>query len=242
VPEHRDLVATFAFALAALLVAVLPSPGVVQALVGVPMALLVPGYALVAAMLPPGRLGGVERATASLAAALATTVLTAVALDALGVRIDTAAVCAASAAVTLPATAVAWLRRRGTVVRRDRRVLASWLEAGAVLTVVAAVATLAFSLAETPSRADGVTGYTTVAGERSGTSLRLTVKSNELRHVRYRVVVDAGRTPPRTASVGLDPGMEWRETVTVPAGAGVVRVMLYRASETTPSRTLTLPA
>src|SRR6476659_3163176 len=67
-----DLVICSALASMAMTLALLaPEIGVLRALVGLPLVLLVPGYAIVAAAFPAGRLGTIERLLFSLGASLA---------------------------------------------------------------------------------------------------------------------------------------------------------------------------
>src|SRR5512138_185476 len=84
-----DLVICSALAaLAMTLVLLTPEIGPARAIVALPLALFVPGYALAAAAFPAGRLGGAERLLFSLGASLAAAALCGLMLHwtALGLR------------------------------------------------------------------------------------------------------------------------------------------------------------
>jgi hypothetical protein len=238
--ERRDLLAGFGVALLALALALAQLGGPVQALVGIPFALFVPGYAIVAALFAPGTIGAVERAVASVAAALAALVLCSVVLDALGIRLDADAFAVALTVVTVVASGVAVLRGRPRVAL-GRPGIRTWLQGSAVLLAVLAAVAFAFSLAQTPRSARGVTGYATLSATRSGQAVSLEIDNGAPARSAYRLVMMRGSAQLYSDSLRLKPGTRWSATLTAP-GPGTVTITLYRDNETAPIRTLTLPS
>src|SRR5262249_10652947 len=102
-----------------------------RALLVLPFALFVPGYAAVSATFPARSLSASERTVASLAASLALLALTGVALDAAGARLTGGAYAAVLAIVSAAGAGVA-LGRGSLTLPRPR---AHWLVGAAVLLV-----------------------------------------------------------------------------------------------------------
>jgi uncharacterized membrane protein len=232
--RHADLRVVAGCAVIAAAIVLLDfSPEPLQILAGVPLALLLPGYALTRAMFRDLRAGVAELTVLSLA--LSVSIAIAIGLV---VTISPWSLTADSwtlllLGVTLLACAVAWRRDS------ERR-----LEAGglgpprprdvALLAAAAVLAVGAVALARTPlPPPDEVRGYTELSQVRKGDAIELKVAANELRAVRYRVEVRAdGRLVRRWRIGTLMPGERWRATLPVSAArrARTLETRLYRSS------------
>src|SRR3954466_6745140 len=107
-----DLVICSALAAVAMTLALLvPESGLGRAIVALPLVLFVPGYALVAAAFPSGRLGMIERLLFSLGASLAGGAMTGLLLYWTALGLPPAAWAVALGNLTLVASLIALVRR-----------------------------------------------------------------------------------------------------------------------------------
>ena len=207
---------------------------VLPALLGLSLVLFVPGYALTAALFPPGTLGTVERVLFSVALSLVCTMLGSLALYWLHVTLRPVTWALLLAAVTYYASLIAWLRRRsiGSALPALNLNLAQTGMLGlAGLAVVAALA-----LARVPSSPAGLQGYTvlwilpTDGAEPPG--VRVGISSMEFAPARYRLLVTVdGQPMDEWAAIKLGPGESWEEFVPLSvqmAKPGKIEATLYR--------------
>jgi uncharacterized membrane protein len=241
-----DLVICSALAVVALLLALFaPELGPARALVGLPMALFIPGYALVAAAFPSRRLGTIERLLFSLGASLALAALAGLLLHwtALGLRPAAWAIVLGN--LTLLASLVALVRRWQTLrvssrpfvdqERRSRLPHLTLVEGGllglAMLLVVSALL-----IARDGALQQRATGFTQLwvlpDSAAKQESVRLGVSNREPGNVGYRLLVTASGTIigswPR---ITLGPDEQWEATVALPTAQPVsttVEAVLYR--------------
>src|SRR4051812_23489394 len=107
-----DLVICSALAVVAMMLALLtPEIGLARVLIGLPLVLFVPGYALVAAAFPTDRLGNIERLLFSLGASLALAALAGLLLHWTALGLRPAAWAVALGNLTLIASLVTLIRR-----------------------------------------------------------------------------------------------------------------------------------
>jgi uncharacterized membrane protein len=252
-----DLVICSALAVVAMTVALLaPEIGLARAIVGVPLVLFAPGYALVAAAFPASRLGTIERLLFSLGASLALAGLIGLLLHwtALGMRPVAWAVALGN--LTLVASLIALIRRwRQSAVDTVQpsplsgfRVARMTLVESGLLGLATLLVVSALLIARDGAIRQRATGFTQlwVLPDRAAQadSVRLGVSNRESDDVGYRLLVTASGTIigswPR---ITLSPDEQWETTVALPTAlpvATTVEAVLYRldAPETTYRRVL----
>jgi uncharacterized membrane protein len=111
-PDDLDLVLVALGCLLAAAMAALAVPVPLRLPIGIVAALVLPGYSVSMAVFPPGDLDSIERSGLAFTLSLGVIVLVAPVLDVSPAGLNAGAVVGAVTAITLLATAVAWLRRR----------------------------------------------------------------------------------------------------------------------------------
>ena len=212
-------------------VVVLFAPDPIRIAIGIPFALVIPGYLLSAALFPGADIDRARRAMLTPSLSIAVVILVALPLHlTVGLRPVTWAVALAvvDGAIYLVA------RRRSLAAGAQSRPLPRFditrrdvvLLAFAVVLVSAATA-----LALTPLSARHVDGYTALwivpkAGENT---VRVGVRSGELQPFRYRLVVRGPRRRLLNRVIGpVEPGTVVIRTIRVPAAGGTTKALLYR--------------
>jgi hypothetical protein len=205
-----------------------------QALLGVPLVLFVPGYALTAALFAPRALGVPERVLFSVASSLVITMLGSLVLYGLRVELRPVTWALFLAAITLGASLVAWRRRK--VAEPAPLTLNVSLVQGGTLGLAGLAVVAAVALARIPSGPAGLEGYTLLwilpndATQAPG--VRLGVSSMEFTPTQYGLVVTLdGRAAYEWAAINLRPGEKWDEFLAWPSqgsGPGRVEATLYR--------------
>jgi uncharacterized membrane protein len=228
---RADLVAvTVCSAAAALTVWLVPDLTIVRIALALALVLVLPGYALTAAVFPSRSLGLTERLLLMVALSLIAAILGSLVLDGVGIALDARSWVTLLASVTI-AAAVAAMFRAGGIEPRSRTI--SWIRPSmvqiAALTVAALVLVGAIALARTPLRAKHVAGYTAFWLVRSGGDLALGVRSGEQNAATYRVEVRFRDHGTKQWSFRLTPGTTWRLRLR-PPGQGLVVANLYRGS------------
>lgn len=225
-PRVDVIVAAAAAGAAAVLAASQP-PTIIGALLGVPLMLIAPGYALSRALLPGRFAGPAERATAALGLSLAFLVLAAVTMHAAGVPLSRRSWAAVVGAATVVATAVAaWRAPAPAVAGRLPRVRGARLLLTLVALVLLADAVVIARRPLAPPR--GVPGYTQLWLIRTGRQAELGVHSYELAPAGYRLdLIVNGRVARRWPDIMLATGEGWSTAVRL-AGSRI-EARLYRA-------------
>jgi hypothetical protein len=233
-----DLVICSALAAVAITLALLaPEIGPARALVALPLVLFAPGYALVAAAFPSGRLGVVERLLFSLGASLAVAALAGLLLHWTALGLRPAAWAVALGNITLVASLIALVRRwqqpaGDTVPRSTGMTLAQSGLLGLAALLVASAVVIARDGA-IQQRATGFTQLWVLPDSAARTdSVRLGVSNREPGQIGYRLLVTASGTIigswPR---ITLGPDEQWEATVALPTAqpaAATVEAVLYR--------------
>jgi uncharacterized membrane protein len=228
-----------AAAILAAAVAVSPAPGAIRVAFGLPLALCLPGYAIVEALMrrTPSL---VERFALAIALSFAVCIVGGFALNWSPVGLKTESWAVLLASVSVAAAAVSSLRRSaqgsGETSSRRRGVRPATSSVAYVLGGVI-LACLAIALARTPLPAKGVPGYTTlslVPAVGASDSVRVAVTSAELRRTPYRLELRAGGQVALERRLTLAPGGHWESVVdvaSVPRTRRSVEALLYRASD-----------
>lgn len=199
-PIRRYAPAIAAAACGAVVALAHPSPATLAA--AIVLVLVLPGTVLVALL---GTWAGwAERLVVALTGTLVAVALTAIALDAAGLRVDH--VTLGIVLGTLEAAGLAAVARRRTFAIPPR--LGFNLLGAVFLITAAAIAAAAITLASTPLPAPAATqGYTelSITPGRRG-SARVLVSSSEVDPKAYRLVIEVNGVPAETLRFGLSPG------------------------------------
>lgn len=222
---HRDLERVSLAALLCALVAGLVPLEAVRVLAAVPLALFLPGYAVLAAAFGADELALPKRLTLSVAVSLMVLVLAAFFLNIFPFGIRTA-----SWAVLLPLIVIA--AARGAALRRNppgERTVAPGpplprpRPSSVAITAVALVLALAaVVLAQKPLPAENATGFSALwmlPADKSEEEVAVGVVSNEQDPLAYRLEVELGNQS-KTYRVELDPGEERAFELDLPSRAG----------------------
>jgi uncharacterized membrane protein len=241
-----DLMICSALAVVAMILALLaPEIGLARAIVGLPLVLFAPGYALVAAAFPASPLGTIERLLFSLGASLALAALAGLLLHwtALGLRPVAWAVALGN--LTLVASLIALIRRwRQPAVdtvqprplappelgspERSRRVEGSGfrvagmtLVEGGLLGLATLLVASALLIARDGAIQQRATGFTQLwvlpDSAAQADSVRLGVSNRESDDVGYRLLVTASGTIIGSwPRITLGPDEQWETTVALP--------------------------
>jgi hypothetical protein len=248
--NHRsvDIFAVVAATVVAVVSALLVPPQIVliRAL-ALPLVLVLPGYALISASFPRRPLGITERLVFSLGLSLAVVILGGLLLNLtpFGLRASTWAVLLAG--ITLGASAVALVRRRGQSMSAP-----GWWRVGnfgltprqgLVLGLAAAIVCGAMAVSITGAERQSYPGFTQLwmlpAGTSSGENIvRLGVGNMQSTDMEYRLVVNVdGKTVIEWPVIDLQPHATWEATLVLPPtrSLGVARVEadLYRGGAPT---------
>lgn len=236
---RSDLAAVVAAAAIACLAAgLLPSALVVlRALLALPLVLLVPGYALTAAIFGARRQPLAECAMFALALSLSATVISGLALDGLGVGLTARPWMGVLAAVTVVAAAIAALRGHVRVLNRGR-VLVRPREAAALAAAVVLLggaAALGFTPLHAPSDTGDGTGFVGIdRTSRADTAVTLTVINDELQTSSYSLSLTvAGRPRAHYGPIRLAPGESWTRRLAIRPGRPRVVAKLEHAGSST---------
>jgi Protein of unknown function (DUF1616) len=237
-----DLWALVGLALAGLAVALVPSPGWLRAVLLTPLVLLLPGYALAAALFPPGRIKRLDRAAYAISLSIALTVLGGLLLQ-LVLPLGRVTWAVLLVLLTVGTSARALIRRQpGEHPRLRLRAPARLTPA--ILSSVLLLAAVALAAGSVAIAQRGVeahwgdahfTSLSTQPHESRGRidSLVIQVSNREGRNSRYRLHFSRGRRPAGDLRLDLDAGQKWRTTVPLAAipGKGPIGIWLYRQGD-----------
>ncbi|MGH3321230.1 MAG: DUF1616 domain-containing protein [Streptosporangiaceae bacterium] len=243
--DRADLPLVAGLALLALVVCALAGDdlaGVVaRTVVGLPLVLVLPGYALMAALLPAADWRGsrsqrdhaiLERAVWSVGLSLAVSALGGLLLNLTPAGLVRLQWAALLCGITVAAAAVAWLRRPVGDPRPHRprtglgRRGAAWLAAAAALAVVA----LVLQPAAGPHARFTQLWLVTDRASAPPHDAKLGVRNNEHTEQRYRLVIRRDHRRAAVRTIGLAPGETWREHIPAPP-RHLTQVLLYRPGD-----------
>ena len=232
--RHLDLVVVAAIAvIGATVVLTSFGGGVLRVAVGLPLALMLPGYALTAALFPGASVGLPERVTLTLGVSLATLVVVGVALNATPQGLTPVSWSLVLAAVTLAAALIAVRRRkRGTMPLRFSLLSISpetFSAFGLAALLVAAALVIAHAGALAPQGA-GFTQLWMLPGTASAANVRIGVTNKESSTLGYLVELESGSQVQSSWKIELAPGESWQTTVAInPSRPGAATAaLLYR--------------
>lgn len=209
----------------------LPLPGV-RLLAGVPLALLLPGYAFSAAFLP-SVLNGAERLTLSVGISIGLSVISGLLLNLTpwGIRPDTLALLLGG--MTLVAAVIADYRRRESTPGAASLNLRVSLRQAVLFGLAAGLVVGAFNITRISAAAQQTPRFTQLwllPGDDTQ-AVRIGVRNLESTAVSYRLELFGATPIQEWPALELAPGQTWETTVELPQGAGeagTVEGVLYR--------------
>lgn len=229
--RDRDLVLAAGLAGLALAILVLPLPHFLQAIAALPLVLILPGYALAAAIFPPGFVTREERWVFTIAFSIVAAVLGGLVLQLLldlgrGVWIGLLVV------VTLGFCALA-SARRGPIRKSAPRPLAApvpalplaLLAAAAICAIAVAVAS--HSAGEQLARSH-FSSLWLLPSDRSEKALEVSIENHEGRTVHYTLRVGSLQQVERQWTIDLESGASWSAAVPESPFGAAVFAALYR--------------
>ena len=257
--RNLDLVAVTILVFTGLLAAVLTgvSP-LIRGLLGVPLIIALPGYALTAALIPDrGALGRTERTILGVGMSIVTVILVALGLNQLQAGITSVTVALSVGAITLLCVVVAAVRRRRepTLSAADpgedddseheaSKPFGPELLALAVILTVGAVFVGVLGTVQAPQ--PGFTQLWMLDGSAPNT-IQVGIRNNEGSPLQYRLEIETQGQILRSSQIDLAAGQETLQTINLPALSGsspqTVTARLYRldlTSATAPYRTTLL--
>ncbi len=257
--RNLDLTAVTILAVVGLLAAALTdlSP-LIRGLLGVPLVIALPGYALTAVLIPDrAALGRTERTVLAVGMSIAVVILVALGLNQLPAGITNLTVAVAVSAITLLCTAVAAIRRRrepaaapadpadaDDAQHEASKRFGPELLALAVILTVAAVFVAVLGTVQAPQ--PGFTQLWMLDGA-TANSIQVGIRDQEGSAIQYRLEIETQGQILRTSEIDLASGQEALQTINLPALSGsspqTVTARLYRLdqpSASTPYRTTLL--
>jgi uncharacterized membrane protein len=207
-----------------------------------PLVLILPGYALVAACLPQRSFDWAERLLLSVGTSIAATVSLSLVMYWLGLSLQTATWTIALAATAFIASLVAWQRRKQVVEALPSTTdLRLNLRQVILLGVAVAIGGAAIRIAQQPAPSANVSGYTQLwlvpTNSGNAGTYQLGVTSDEFTPVAYHIQVTVdGQVGWDWPNVQLKPGESWTNLIVLRADravTGTIEAVLYRADDPT---------
>lgn len=235
---QRNLALASLAALVCGLVAVAVPVEAIRVVAALPLALLLPGYAIVALAFGSHRLETPMLLVVSLGTSLSVLALSGVLLDLLPGGIETLTWALLLVAVVLVCSFAAARRRDWAPPSRPLRLPRLGGRDTVLLVAAAVIAVGAFVLAQTPLPATHATGFTALwmlPSEPAEDSVEVGVQSSEQESEEYVLRVVVGAEAPQVTRFSLEPGQEQTLSVAVappvPGGSTEVTASLYKAGE-----------
>jgi len=233
---HRDLRRACVAAVACALVAALVPLEIVRLAAALPLALFLPGYAIIAAAFGSREPAPPKMITLSVATSLMVLVLSTFVLNIFPFGLETASWAVLLPLIVIAASRGAALRRGRPQRRKSRRPSLPRPSTGSVALGVAAlaIAVAALVLAQKPLPAGEAAGFTALwmlPTDSREDVVAVGVVSNQRHSASYRLRVSLGKSQSKNYRVKLDPGEERVYEVDVPpraSGRTHVVASLYR--------------
>ncbi len=244
-PRSMDLFAVIIMTIIVVVLAlIVPQGNMTVRILTLPLALILPGYALSSALFPKGSLGVPERVVFSLSLSLIIVILSGLVLNLtpFGLRTNSWAVCLGG--ITLGASCIALKRRRGQDKPASRWVMERLTFRQGLLLVLAGVIICgAVAVSINGASQQTHTAFTQlwilpVRGANSKNTVRLGVSNMEPQAENYLLEVDVnGLLVQVWSAIDLKPNENWETTLvlqqTGQTGPAKVDAFLYRGTSTT---------
>ncbi|MCG8350584.1 MAG: DUF1616 domain-containing protein [Chloroflexales bacterium] len=216
------------------------SSGIVRVFFALLMVLVLPGYAITAALFPGRMIGAAERLLFSVGLSMVVAILGGLILNWMPAPIHASAWSILLAGTTITASIIAFIRRREIPPSEAESpgLRFSWPQGLLGLLVVGLVsgAFLVNRMGVIPQRTTAFTQFWMLpANPADPNSLRLGVRNHELREMNYKLQVTNGTVPVgEWPLITLGPDELWESTIALPAiqpGMEMVEALLYRLEE-----------
>ena len=211
-------------------------PSLLQAAVAIPLLLIVPGYALTYAIIPNPELSKIERFLYAIGLNLAVIILGGLALyfTPWGLQKTSWAVLLGVITLLVSMTGI-WRRRQAPTSEPNTGHFHLPLHHVLLLSLAIIMIGIAFKLTLTPQSLNNIQGYTSLSILTGPTSqpdtILVDIHSQELDATRYILrLTYNGQIKQEWSDLNLAPGMLWQQSITLPAGQGLVEAVLYLAS------------
>jgi hypothetical protein len=236
--QPSDLRAAIVAAIASgALVLLIPANSTVRLVFALPLLLLLPGYALTAALFPRRSIGIPEQVLFSVGLSLSVVVVGGFALHWTPWGLQAGSWAVFLAGVTVGASMLAAVRRRRGLSATTRPLNIGFdSRQGLLLALAAVVIAVAVGLGRTPMPPQGIQGYTQLwilpADNGNPNAIRLGISSKEFTATGYRLQVEMdSQIVEEWPVIQLAPGEQWETTIVLPgdsSSSGVVEAVLYR--------------
>jgi len=222
-------------------------PPVLRVLLTLPFVLVLPGYAIAAAIFPGQDLAGFERLLFSLGLSLTTTILSGLVLNLTPWGLQVTSWAVLLTIITLVASLAALRRRRHESANTTAKLrFPLSLRQVLLFGLSGLIVTAAIGLARGPKPSHNLQGYTTLwilpSAESQQNFITLGIHSQEFELVHYKLQLTLdGKPVQEWPDISLAPGRQWAQNILLPAGQGSVEAVLFLANNPgTPYRRVTL--
>jgi uncharacterized membrane protein len=246
--KQNDLSAGIALSLIVLGLAIFNFyPPVLRVLLALPFVLVLPGYAIAAAIFPGQGLTGWERLLFTLGLSLTATILSGLVLNLTPWGLQATSWAVLLSIVTLGASLAAMQRRRHERANTPAKLrFPLSLRQVLLFGLSGLIVFAAMGLVQGPKPSHNLQGYTTLwilPGTLSQqNTVSLGIHSQELELINYKLELTLdGKIMREWSDISLTPGGQWERSIVLPAGEGYVEAVLFQANNPgTPYRRVTL--
>jgi len=213
-----------------------PDIFVFRLMFGLPLVLVLPGYALAAALFARQSLGVSERILFSVGLSLLVDIIGGLIVGSLHWRLQNGTWAVLLVGITLGASITAGIRRKGSITAPSKFHLKLNARESLLLGLAVMVTLGAIGLARTPVPAKDVEGYTFLwmqtKSKAEPTKVRVGINCMEFISTKYNLQISAdGQIVREWNGIQLAPGEKWETTLTIPmdsSSARMVEALLYR--------------
>ena len=210
-----------------------PSP-IVQAVVALPVALIVPGYALTCGIFPGSNLSTLERFLLTIGFSLGVILLSGIVLNFTPWGLQTRSWLLILSMVNLVTIGFAmWRRRRISTEESTKKHISIPILQISFMGLAFLVVGFVLKLSFTPQPPMNIQGYTylwiTPETTAQPATFQIGIRSQEFAATNYSLLLTFNGQPELNwPDIRLTPGGEWQQSVRLPAGQGLVEAKLYR--------------
>jgi hypothetical protein len=211
-------------------------PSILQAVVAIPLLLIVPGYALTFAIIPGPELSKLERFLYAIGLNLAVIILGGLALYFTPWGLQKTSWALMLGVITVLVSVIGiWRRRQAPISEASLGHFHLPLRHVLLLGLAIVMIGIAFKLTLTPQSLSNIQGYTSLSIRTVSTSqpdtLLVEIHSQELEATRYILKLTYnGQLNQEWSDINLAPGKLWQQSITLPAGQGLVEAVLSLSS------------
>lgn len=212
-------------------------PPILQGILAIPFVLFVPGYALTNAIFPGLSLRQLERLLIAIGLSLGVIILSGLVLNITPWGLQTSSWLWILSVVTLVASGVAmWRRSQVPAKESTRERFQLPLRQAFLYSLAVMVIGFALKLTLTPQAPSNIQGYTSLwispELEAQADTVLVGIHSQEFSTTHYSLQLSYnGQLNLVWPDISLAPGVQWQQSISLPAGQGLAEVVLYRADD-----------